>query len=171
MGKTEIVFGFGGNYLASALCLLSRCKYGYGNALRNVLRRYLWRVHIGYFDFSPKIFPRFISVCLFMISALLLAQGIAGVRKNASGKRVKLTVNKAFLIRIFSCILIAYAYTRLLTITGYVVATPLFITGIMLLFNEKKWWKIMITSIITTSLLYILFRIIFRVPLPRFTLF
>lgn len=153
MGKTEIVFGA---FLMTLSVVVFALTYQFpGQTLA----------------FSPKIFPRFISVCLFMISALLLAQGIVGVRKNASGKRVKLTINKAFLIRFFSCILIAYAYTRLLTVTGYVVATPLFIAGIMLLFNEKKWWKIMITSIITTSLLYILFRIIFRVPLPRFTLF
>jgi len=59
----------------------------------------------------------------------------------------------------------------LLPITGYVVATPPFIAGIMLVFNEKRWYKIVATSIITTSLLYILFRIIFRVPLPRFSLF
>jgi len=41
----------------------------------------------------------------------------------------------------------------------------------MLVFDEKRWLKIVATSIITTSLLYILFRIIFRVPLPRFSLF
>jgi len=72
---------------------------------------------------------------------------------------------------LFLGILIGYAYTRLLPITGYVVATPPFIVGIMLVFNEKHWLKIVSTSIITTSLLYILFRIIFKVPLPRFSLF
>jgi uncharacterized membrane protein len=68
-------------------------------------------------------------------------------------------------------VLIGYAYTRLLPVTGYVVATPPFIAGIMLVFRERRWLKIVATSIITSSLLYILFRIIFKVPLPRFSLF
>ncbi|MBA7633131.1 hypothetical protein ES703_40693 [subsurface metagenome] len=121
--------------------------------------------------FSPKIYPRFVSTCLFIISAVLLAQGIAGVRKSAKEKKLEPVINKAFLIRLLVSILAAYTYTRLLLITGYVVATPLFIAAIMLIFNEKRRLMIVATSIITTSLLYILFRVIFKVPLPRFSLF
>ena len=125
--------------------------------------------------FSPKIFPRFVSVCLLIFSCVLLVQGITAVRKSSWEKKLTLPIDKAlskaFLIRLFLGMLIGYAYTRLLPLTGYVVATPPFIAGIMLVFNEKRWLKIVATSIITTSMLYILFRIIFRVPLPRFSLF
>jgi len=124
--------------------------------------------------FSPKIFPRFVSICLFIISAILVVQGIQTVRKSSrEGKPglTGLTMSKAFFIRLCLGILIGYAYTRLLPVTGYLVATPPFIAGIMLIFLEKRWLKIVATSIITTGMLYILFRIIFRVPLPRFSLF
>lgn len=121
--------------------------------------------------FSPRIFPRFVSVCLFLISCILMIQGITAVRGSLRKKSLATIIDTAFLIRLFLGILIGYAYTRLLPITGYVVATPPFIAGIMLLFNEKRWLKIAATSIITAGLLYILFRIIFRVPLPRFSLF
>jgi hypothetical protein len=40
----------------------------------------------------------------------------------------------------------------------------------MLVFNEKKWYRIVWVSILTTALLYGVFRMIFRVPLPRFSL-
>lgn len=125
--------------------------------------------------FSPKIFPRFVSVCLFIVSAALVLQGITSVRRLSREKTPDLiaekTLNKVFLIRLFLGVLIGYAYTRFLSITGYIVATPFFIAGIMLVFNEKRWLKIVATSVVTTSLLYILFRIVFRVPLPRFSLF
>jgi putative tricarboxylic transport membrane protein len=121
--------------------------------------------------FSPRIFPRFVSVCLFIISCVLLIQGITAVRRSSQEQRLTPIIDKAFLIRLFLGILIGYAYTRLLPLAGYVVATPPFIAGIMLVFNEKRWLKVVATSIITTGLLYILFRIIFRVPLPRFSLF
>ena len=121
--------------------------------------------------FSPKIFPRFVSACLFIISAVLVLQGITRVRKGSREAKPGLRTNKAFMVRLFAGVVMGYAYTRLLPVTGYIVATPPFIAGIMLLFHEKRWVKIVATSIITTVILYILFRMIFRVPLPRFSLF
>ena len=157
MGKTEIIIGI-------FLAILSAVFF--------VLTYWFPQQTLA---FSPRIFPRFVSVCLFIISSVLVIQGIKAVRGSPRGEKLTLTIDKAlkkaFLIRLFLGILIGYAYTRLLPITGYVVATPPFIAGIMLVFNEKRWLKIVTTSIITTSLLYILFRIIFRVPLPRFNLF
>jgi putative tricarboxylic transport membrane protein len=125
--------------------------------------------------FSPKIFPRFVSVCLFMVSSVFVIQGTMGMRRRSQDKKpeptTKVPIDKALLIRMLLGVLIGYAYTRLLPVTGYVVATPPFIAGIMLVFRERRWLKIVATSIITSSLLYILFRIIFKVPLPRFSLF
>ena len=153
MGKTEIIIGV-------FLMILSFAFYAL-----------TYQFPEQTLAFSPKIFPRFVGVCLFIISSVLVIQGITAVRRGSQEEKPKPTIYKAFLIRLFLAILIGYAYTRLLPITGYVVATPPFIAGIMLVFNEKRWYKIAATSIITTSLLYILFRIIFRVPLPRFSLF
>ena len=121
--------------------------------------------------FSPKIFPRFVSDCLFIISAVLVLQGITKVRKASGKAKPGLRTSKAFMVRLFAGIVLGYAYTRFLPVTGYIVATPPFIAGIMLVFHEKRWIKIVATSVITTIILYILFRIIFRVPLPRFSLF
>jgi putative tricarboxylic transport membrane protein len=121
--------------------------------------------------FSPKIFPRFVSVCLFIISAVLLLQGITRVRRGSKEPKPDLRSSKAFMARLLVGIFMGYAYTRLLPVSGYLVATPPFIAGIMLVFHEKRWIKIVTTSIITTVILYILFRMIFRVPLPRFSLF
>ncbi|MHC2995590.1 MAG: tripartite tricarboxylate transporter TctB family protein [Candidatus Atribacteria bacterium] len=120
---------------------------------------------------SPKVFPRFVSTCLFILSITLLIQGIAGVKKNSEQKKTKLTLNKIFILRLLLMILLAFFYTRILSLTGYIIATPPFVAGTMLLFNEKRWIWIIAVSIITTALLYVLFRMIFRVPLPRFDLF
>jgi putative tricarboxylic transport membrane protein len=157
MGKTEIIIG---------VCLM---------ILSVVFYALTYQFPEQTLAFSPKIFPRFVSACIFIISAVLVSQGIIALRRSSLEKKLTITIDKAlhkaFLIRLFLGILIGYCYTRLLPITGYVVVTPPFIAGIMLVFNEKRWLRIVATSIITTSLLYILFRIIFRVPLPRFSLF
>ena len=120
---------------------------------------------------SPAVFPRFVSASLFIISLTLLIQGIAGFKKDSKQKKVKLALNKAFIIRLLLMTFLAFFYTRILTLVGYVVATPPFVAGAMLLFNEKRGIWIITVSIITTVLLYILFRIVFKIPLPRFSLF
>jgi flagellar biosynthesis protein FliQ len=125
--------------------------------------------------FSPKIFPCFVSGCLFIFSFVLVVEGMLAVRRSSREKKLKpdldKALNKEIIIRLSLGTLIGYGYTVLLPATGYVVATPPFIVGIMLVFNEKNWLKIVATSIITTGLLYFLFRIIFKVPLPRFSMF
>lgn len=120
---------------------------------------------------SPKVYPRFISACLLILSVVLLIQGVTGVKKNSEQKKTKLILNKIFILRLLLMILLAFFYTRILSLTGYIIATPPFVAGAMLLFNEKRWIWIIAVSIITTALLYVLFRMIFRVPLPRFDLF
>jgi len=157
MGKTEIIIG-------AFLMILSVAFYALS-----------FQFPEQTLAFSPKIFPRFVSICLFIISAVLVIQGVTAVRRRSEEMAPKPITEKAlpktFFIRLVLGILIGYAYTQLLSVTGYIVATPPFIAGIMLVFNEKRWLKIASTSVITTCLLYILFRIAFRVPLPRFSLF
>lgn len=118
---------------------------------------------------SPKVFPRFVTVCLFLLSSLLLAQGI---RKQVTGQveKRKGQVDRAYLFRFILFAAVAFLYTRIIRYTGYIVATPLFIAGIMLIFAEKKWYRIVLVSTLTTAILYSVFRMIFRVPLPRFSL-
>ena len=120
---------------------------------------------------SPKVFPQFVSICLFILSVALLIQGIAGIKKNSGQRKVQPMFYRVFILRLLLMILLAFFYTRILLLIGYVLATPPFLAGAMLLFNEKRWFRVMAVSIVTTALLYILFRIVFRVPLPRFSLF
>ena len=54
-------------------------------------------------------------------------------------------------------ILLAFFYTRILLLTGYVIATPPFVAGVMLLFSKKRWIWIIAVSNITTVLIYVLF--------------
>jgi len=121
--------------------------------------------------FSPKIFPRFVSACLFVVAAVMVGQGIAALRRGSPAGPPRPPADRAFLIRFSLGLLMGYAYTRLLTLTGYLVLTPPFIAGVMLVFKEKRWLRIVATSIITPIVLYLLFRKVFKVPLPRFNLF
>ena len=118
---------------------------------------------------SPTVFPRFVTICLFLLSSLLLVQGIRKQLKERPEK-AREKVDRAYMLRFILLAAAGFLYTRLIRYTGYVVATPLFIAAAMLVFAEKKWYRIVLISGGTTAVLYLVFRMVFRVPLPRFGL-
>jgi len=118
---------------------------------------------------SPKVFPRFVTICLFLLSSLLLVQGIAKQRK-AHPTQPPMKIDRPYLLRFILLAVAGFFYTRIIRHTGYVAATPLFIAAAMLVFAEKKWYRIVLVSVGTTAVLYVVFRLVFRVPLPRFAL-
>jgi putative tricarboxylic transport membrane protein len=118
---------------------------------------------------SPAVYPRFVTVCLFLLSSLLVGQG---VRKRLSGSGARPAgprVDRTYVVRFALLAAAAFLYTRLLPSAGYLVATPLFVAAAMLLFGERKWYRVVLVSILTTAVLYGVFRMVFRVPLPRFS--
>ena len=118
---------------------------------------------------SPTVFPRFVTVCLFLLSSLLLIQGIRKQGKRQPAKP-RAAIDRAYLLRFILLAAAGFLYTRIIRYTGYLVATPVFIAAAMLIFAEKKWYRIVLISVCTTAVLYLVFRMVFRVPLPRFGL-
>lgn len=120
---------------------------------------------------SPTAFPRFISISLFFLSIILLLSGIIAGRKNNQQAEVSKKYYQEFKIKLLIMILLAFIYTRILPIVGYILSTPLLIAGNMLLFKETRWIRIVTISLVITFLLYALFRMVFKIPLPRFNIF
>jgi putative tricarboxylic transport membrane protein len=138
---------------------------------------------------SPTVFPRFVTVGLFILSMLLLVQGLrkhrrarrermqtegAGteeaIARRATARRATARIDRAFALRFAVMAALALLYSQVVALTGYLVATPPFVAGAMLLFGERKWYRVVLVSVVTTAILYGVFRMVFRVPLPRFSL-
>ena len=149
MGKKEIV-------IASVLIILSVTVYAL-----------TYQFPPQTVALPPTAFPRFVSACLFILAVILLFQGIAGVKKHSALQKPKIPFEKVFWVRFGLMFLAAFAYTRLLPLLGYIIATLLFVMGIMLLFNERKWTWLILVPIATSISLYLLFRMVFHIPLPR----
>lgn len=115
----------------------------------------------------PTLFPRVISAGLFILAGLLVFQGW---KKKENMSEMQKKVRFPW-VRFILMILIAFFYTRLLEVASYILATPFLIAGLMIIFYEKRWSWIISVSVTVTFILYILFRIIFKVPLPRFEFF
>ena len=66
---------------------------------------------------------------------------------------------------------LAFAYTQLISMFGFIASTLVLLGAVVVLFRERRWYVVGAVSILGTSAYYYLFRIIFKVPLPRFDLF
>ena len=118
---------------------------------------------------DPRVYPQFISICFFALSVGLIAAGVKARNGSEQGREKHPLVEIFFSParkRIWGVFLSALGYVAIIDTVGYLVATPPFLALSMIFFGEKKVWRILVTSLVTTALLFGLFRIIFRVPLP-----
>jgi len=120
---------------------------------------------------SPVVFPRFVTACLFIFSSILMVQGIrkrmADRTKEEPEKRVRGRLDRPFTVRFLLLAADVLLYVWLLEPIGYVIATPLCIAGVMLIFGDRRWYRIAPVAVLSTVVLYAFFRGVFRVPLPR----
>jgi len=82
-------------------------------------------------------------------------------------------VTKREAIGIVTFIVVLIGYIRLMKSFGFILVTPFFIAGLMLLSGARKWREIAMVSIISTFGIYFFFYKLFRVALPlgKFVLF
>ena len=125
---------------------------------------------------SPRVFPRIISGCMFVLATLMVGQSM--VAHRAAGRQPTPPVTQAAPCigrqswgHIAGAVLVAFAYTQVIEHLGYLASTALFLAAMIVLFKERRWYVVGTVSILGTTVFYTVFRLIFKVPLPRFDLF
>ncbi len=66
---------------------------------------------------------------------------------------------------------LGFLYTEIIDSLGYLITTGLFLAGSVLIFMERRLRVILPVAVIGAGVLYAVFRMLFKVPLPRFDLF
>ena len=69
-------------------------------------------------------------------------------------------------VRAVCLVALATAYVLVIKTLGYLVCTAILIAGALVIFGVKSPWKIILTSLITTSVLYLVFVNLLKVSLP-----
>lgn len=124
----------------------------------------------------PTYFPRFVTLCMMGLATLLIVRSWPRRRVSGEASGVPFTERlkrkpQGSWLRIAAMAVLAYAYTEGVDLLGYVLATGFFLAGSVLIFMERRPVVLLSVSIIGTGVLYGVFRMIFKVPLPRFDLF
>ena len=124
---------------------------------------------------SPRVFPRFVSGCLFVLALVLVSKNLMGRRQPkpvpSLSYKDKATAFWRENAPLIAFAVVAFAYTRVIDTFGFIASTLVLLACVVLMFKERRWYVVVAVSVIGTSVYYCLFRIFFKVPLPRFDLF
>jgi putative tricarboxylic transport membrane protein len=115
---------------------------------------------------SPADYPRVIAVGLIILGAI---QAIQGWRKGSPS--LKELYPSGAIWRMLGLVVITYVYIQLLDILGFSIASPLFLLVVMYYFGVRRPVTMIAIAVLLTLIIYLIFRVAFHVPLPRFNLF
>ncbi len=115
---------------------------------------------------GPGDYPRFIAGALFVLGLVLFVTNIAhGYPKRGEPTDWRQLGRMALMAAM------AFTYVRLLKPVGFPLLTPFFLFATMTLFGYRRWWKMVIISISSTAVIFLLFNVVFMVFLPVGRLF
>jgi hypothetical protein len=123
---------------------------------------------------SPTFFPRLVTLCMAALACLLVVKALRQPprpMKPAPTFSAATWMRQGHVRRIALMVAIGFIYTQVLDSLGFLIATGLFLAATVLLFMERRWTVVLAVAVLGSSVLYGVFRMIFKVPLPRFDLF
>lgn len=121
----------------------------------------------------PTYFPRFVTVCMAALSILLIVQSLRRPKPVEEAPRLSPAawIRQGSVQRIVVMAAVGFVYTQVVDDLGFLIATGLFLAVTVVVFMERRWLAVLSVSVLGTSVLYGVFRMLFKVPLPRFDLF
>lgn len=122
---------------------------------------------------SPTFFPRLVTLCMAGLACLLVYQSLRRPQavKSAPTASGMTWVRQGHVQRVAAMVALGFVYTQVIDSLGFLIATGLFLAAMVLLFMERRWTVVLAVAVLGSSTLYGVFRMVFKVPLPRFDLF
>lgn len=125
----------------------------------------------GDVDFTSQTFPKLLAISLFVVSSLGILQTMrkimrfrtenCGAGEEGCKNKSTLYVKMAPLITFLMCILYVFLFGKLGFVISSAIVTPL----LLVLFKCRKW-TYYVSVYVFAACLYIVFRMILKVPLP-----
>ena len=96
---------------------------------------------------------------LAMLSVSLILSSFSGLKEEKKEKGDRRT----FIIFLVEC----GVYLLVLNYLGFLISTMLLLGVVVHLLGERKWWKIIVISVVTSFIIYQLFGVYLGVMLPK----
>lgn len=144
-----------GEIIMSSSILAASCYLYYKATQLKVFRAYK--------EVGPDFWPKIILICLIALSAALTVSHVINWRKS----HIQVSEREEGWKRVLIAVLLAVGYVYFLKPLGFIVASPLFILGMMLLILPERKKIIPVTILGIMVMIYIIFSKLLFVPLPK----
>lgn len=129
--------------------------------------------YAGQVALSPGLFPLILGVLILFLAMLMLLRNIKGLQTISSDEiKTQEKVNKSSVFaaivkgKSVLLILMCFLYIALMSWVGFIPATTIFIAGVTILLGERKWWRVILLSVLGSLLAYLAFDLGLQVHLP-----
>ena len=110
----------------------------------------------------PGYFPFYIGLLICIASVINFARAL-----RLSGESNKTFVEVGQLKLVLTVLVPTAIYAALVTWIGIYASSVLFIAFFMRWLGKYAWWKVVVVSVVTIAVFYMVFEIWFKVPLPK----
>jgi len=110
----------------------------------------------------PGYFPFYIGLLICIASGVNFARAL-----TLRGERNKTFVQVGQLKMVLTVLIPTAIYAALVTWIGIYASSVLFIGFFMRWLGKYAWWKVVVVSVVTVAMFFVVFEIWFKVPLPK----
>jgi hypothetical protein len=118
-------------------------------------------------NMSSAFIPMISGISMVIVGAALAVTAVFGKEKGKAGGGLA----GSELLRVLFSVLLLLAYTVLFPVVGFMTASVVFIGVFAYLFGQRSPVKLLAVMVIMPTLVWVLFEIIFVIPLPHGLLF
>ena len=115
----------------------------------------------GVNQYGPNFFPQVLAVFLFIASVLLIVSAFKGKTEEELE-----SIHFPGLIRSGVSILISVLYLFLMQLSGFLLATVIFLFAMMTYLGQKGMVKRIISTLSVSVIIYAIFYFFLKIPLP-----
>ncbi len=116
-----------------------------------------------YRSLGPEVFPYFLSICLTFLSIAMIYQGI----RRERGAILSFSFKEKSAEQMLLLIILVCSFAYFIEDIGFILGGLGFMALAQLIMGAKKWWFIIALSLAVVGIIYVLFVILLRVPLPE----
>lgn len=110
---------------------------------------------------NPALYPRILAAVFLILAIILLVNSIRG----GALKNIKITVDKQSLKKVSILVFIVLLYIISINYFGYIISSIVF-TAILIVVYGGTIKQALLLSIPVSVSLYVIFQMVFKVPLP-----
>lgn len=121
----------------------------------------------NYRALPPSFFPNILVGVMVVLSLALLVRGW----RNAPSPIFKQSVKRSNVLRVVGLMALLVVFIVLLQYVGFAISSFLFVLSLQLVLGERRPVRLFALAISVTLVMYVVFVLLLRVPLPRGLLF